>query len=91
MLNAEDALERLVARRMRADFVFADPPYADSEAYESLLELLGEGTLLAKEGRAIFEHSRRRVLPTLVGQLERMRVVEQGDAALSFYHLVLAA
>jgi 16S rRNA (guanine966-N2)-methyltransferase len=90
-LDADAAIARLIARRIRPDFVFADPPYADSEAYESVLELLGEGKILAKDGRVIFEHSRRRVLPPVVGQLERTRVVEQGDAALSFYHPVLAA
>ncbi len=90
-LNADVALERLAARRIRADIVFADPPYADTKAYESVLEMLGGGELLAKDGRAIFEHNRRRALPALVGQLERTRVVEHGDATLSFYHLVLAA
>jgi 16S rRNA G966 N2-methylase RsmD len=89
-LDFESAVERL-GRRLRADFVFADPPYANSDAYESVLEFLGEGDLLAKEGRAIVEHTRRRVLPAVAGKLERSRIVQQGDSALSFYHLVRAA
>jgi len=90
-LDAEVALERLAARRIRPDIIFADPPYADSKAYDSVLELLDESELLAKDGRAILEHSSKRTLPPVVGRLERVRVVEQGDSALSFYHLVLAA
>jgi 16S rRNA (guanine966-N2)-methyltransferase len=90
-LDAEAALERLAARRIRPDIVFADPPYADSQAYDAVLELLGESDLLAADGRAIFEHSSKRELPPFVGRLERTRVVDQGDSALSFYHLVLAA
>lgn len=89
--DAEVALERLAARRIRVDFVFVDPPYADSDAYESVLELLGEGELVAKDGMVIVEHDRRRALPALAEQLERTRVVEQGDSALTFYRLVLAA
>lgn len=90
-LDFQGALERLSGRRMRADFVFADPPYADSSAYESVLELLGEGELLGKDGRAIVEHSRRRILAAIAGNLERIRVVQQGDSALSFYRMVRAA
>jgi 16S rRNA (guanine966-N2)-methyltransferase len=90
-LDAESALRRLVACRIRANIVFADPPYDDSEAYETLPKLLGTSELLLKDGSAILEHSRRRTLPALVGKLERTRLVEQGDSALSFYNLVLAA
>jgi hypothetical protein len=34
---------------------------------------------------------RKRALPERSGELELARVVEQGDAALSFYRLALAA
>jgi hypothetical protein len=37
------------------------------------------------------EHERRRELPAIAGQLERVRVLEQGTAALSFYHVARAA
>jgi hypothetical protein len=39
----------------------------------------------------IAEHLRKRAFPEQVGELELARVVEQGDAALSFYRLALAA
>jgi 16S rRNA (guanine(966)-N(2))-methyltransferase RsmD len=84
-------LKRLVARRIRSEIVFADPPYADHAAYDDVLDLLGRSELLARDGVAVLEHSRRHSLPTVVGHIERTRVVEQGDAALSFYRLLLAA
>jgi 16S rRNA (guanine966-N2)-methyltransferase len=90
-LRAMPALDLLEARGVRADFVFADPPYADDAAYESAIESLGESEVLAPGGRAIFEHQRRRTLPAVTGRLERARVIEQGDSALSFYRVVLAA
>jgi 16S rRNA (guanine966-N2)-methyltransferase len=89
--DASAALERLSTRRIKADFVFADPPYANSDAYGEVLDLLGESELLAADGRLILEHDHRRILPAIAGQLERTRVVEQGDSVLSFYHLALAA
>ena len=84
-------LERLEARHTHADFIFLDPPYAAAEEYEKVLEYLGESPLLAPGGRIIAEHLKKRVLPQRIGELELARVVAQGDAALSFYRLALAA
>jgi len=90
-LDVEAAFQRLSAHRIKADIVFADPPYADVDAYDTTLKLLGKSDLLARNGLAIFEHARRRSLPDLSGKLERTRVVEHGDSALSFYEFALAA
>ena len=85
------AIERLEARRVHAQFIFLDPPYAADGEYESTLETLGESSIVAPEARVIVEHLRKRELPERAGDLELARVVEQGDAALSFYRLALAA
>jgi len=84
-------LEQLASRGTKADIVFADPPYADAKAYSSLLDWLGDSELIAAGGRVVLEHSRRLNLPVVAGMLERMRLIEQGDTALSFYVSVLAA
>ena len=84
-------LKRLEARHVHAQFVFLDPPYAATEEYESALAFLGGSPLVAPGGRVIAEHLRKRALPERIGELELARVVEQGDAALSFYRLALAA
>jgi 16S rRNA (guanine(966)-N(2))-methyltransferase RsmD len=85
------AIERLGSRHVHAQFIFLDPPYAADIEYESTLEALGESPLVAPDGRVIVEHLRKRELPERAGDLELARVVEQGDAALSFYRLALAA
>jgi 16S rRNA (guanine(966)-N(2))-methyltransferase RsmD len=90
-LDALAGLKSLVERRLRADLIFADPPYADTRAYEAVLHFLGDSDLLHADGRLILEHDRRRVLPAFAGQLERTRIVEQGDTHLSFYRPVRAA
>jgi 16S rRNA (guanine966-N2)-methyltransferase len=90
-MDAMDALERLAEDGAHVDFVFADPPYANTRAYEDILAFFGESQLLARSGRVIAEHRRNSDLPTIAGHLERMRVVEQGDTALSFYKPIFAA
>ena len=90
-LDAMDALRRLAESGARVDFVFADPPYANARAYEEVLAFLGESEVLARSGRVIAEHRRKSVLPALAGHLERIRIVEQGDTALTFYSPVFAA
>ncbi len=90
-MNVARAIERLEARRVHAQFIFLDPPYAADIEYERALESLGESPIVAPEGRVIVEHLKKRELPERAGELELTRVVEQGDAALSFYRLALAA
>ncbi len=90
-MNVARAIERLEARNVHAQFIFLDPPYAADIEYESTLEALGESPLVAPDGRVIVEHLRKRELSERAGDLELARVVEQGDAALSFYRLALAA
>lgn len=89
--DAMDALERLAASGARVDFVFADPPYANVRACANILEFLGESELLARSGLVIGEHRSKTDLPMLAGHLERVRLVEQGDTALSFYKPMLVA
>ena len=83
-------LGRLESRHVHAQFIFLDPPYAASDEYQSVIEFLGGASLVVPGGRVIAEHLKKRILPERAGELERIRVVEQGDAALSFYRLALA-
>ena len=84
-------LKRLEARHAHAQFVFLDPPYAATEEYDRVLEFLGDSAIVAPGGRVIAEHLRKRALPERIGELELVRVVEQGDAALSFFRPAPAA
>ncbi len=81
------------------DVVFLDPPYDQAEEYVSTLGALGgeAQSLLAPGGVVVAEHRRARrgsaPEPPLDGhgRLDRTRLLEQGDAALSFYALALPA
>jgi 16S rRNA (guanine(966)-N(2))-methyltransferase RsmD len=85
------------------DLAFLDPPYEAADEYEAALGLLGEGNwpprspnardqrhqglLLAPDALVLAEHRRKDRLEDRYGALERTRVLEQGDAALSFYQV----
>jgi len=70
-----------------ADFVFLDPPYRMKEAYTQALEKLAVSPLLKQYGTVIAEHDKRLEPGEKFGQLERLRKLEQGDSALSFYRI----
>ena len=69
------------------DVVFLDPPYDVEDEYASTLGLLGGASagLLAEGAVVIAEHRRKTKLEDRYGALRRSRLLQQGDAALSFY------
>ncbi len=69
------------------DLVFLDPPYEAAEEYAATLGLLGGGSaaMIAPGALVIAEHRRNERLGEQYGELGRTRLLEQGDAALSFY------
>jgi len=75
------------ARAGAFDLVFLDPPYDLEGEYETTLELLGAASagILADGAVVIAEHRRKQKLNDRHGALKRTRLLEQGDAALSFY------
>ena len=93
-LIAADALEglkALAARRLVADFIFLDPPYDRADEYERTLDFIDTSHLLVPMSRVVVEHSVKTELPDRFERIERDRLIEQGDAALSFYRLAAAA
>jgi len=80
-------LDELVKRGEKVDLVFLDPPYEAAAEYARTLEFLGGrgGTVLGEDARVIAEHRSKEELAENYGQLERVRMLKQGDAALSFY------
>ena len=90
-ITVAKALRRLTEFRQQADLVFLDPPY-ESKEYARTLELLGGDcrSFLAARAIVVAEHQRKQPLMPQYGLLERYRVLEQGDAALSFYRIPAA-
>jgi 16S rRNA (guanine(966)-N(2))-methyltransferase RsmD len=76
---------RGLANTITADFVFLDPPYRLEREYAGTLALLSESPALRPSARVIAEHQRKFDPGEQFGRLRRIRKLEQGDAALSFY------
>lgn len=90
-LDALRALQHLAAEHTLAsppfDIVFLDPPYAAADEYRRVLTFLGAAPFLAPGALVIVEHRRTSELPEALGNLDRVRVLRQGDASLSFFRV----
>jgi 16S rRNA (guanine(966)-N(2))-methyltransferase RsmD len=67
--------------RREAGIVFLDPPYDLTAEYDAALRALGERPPLL----VIVQHPVRLPLKDEYGQLRRLRLLKQGDNALSFF------
>ena len=92
-LDALRGLEKLAgettANPGTYDLVFLDPPYAAAEDYRRVLSFLGLSALLTEGSLVVAEHRRNFDLPEEEGSLAKVRVLRQGDAALSFYRCTI--
>jgi 16S rRNA (guanine(966)-N(2))-methyltransferase RsmD len=79
--------ERTQPDEFRFDIVFLDPPYEAKDEYTSSLTLLGaeSSEIFASDGLLVAEHRRKQKLEDQYGVLKKIRLLEQGDAALSFF------
>lgn len=85
--SVKEALPRLRETGRIADIIFLDPPWSSQDEYALALGLLGGECLgvLAPSAVVIAEHEKRHELQEHYGVLDRIRVLRQGDAALSFF------
>lgn len=77
------------AARADLDIAFLDPPYEAADEYRTTLDFLARhhAAILAPDAVVIAEHSRKQAPPPAFSELQRTRLLEQGDAALSFYQV----
>jgi 16S rRNA (guanine966-N2)-methyltransferase len=81
-------LQRISKLPQPIDLIFLDPPYEDEEEYSGTLNFFGSvrgSEILAPNTLVIAEHSSKVKLAMRYGALEHIRLVKQGDAALSFF------
>ncbi len=67
------------------DYIFIDPPYAATEDYARVMKYVASSNVLAPNGIVIVEHRKTLNLAESFVALKRVRLLRQGDAALSFY------
>jgi len=71
----------LTIARFPVEIAFLDPPYEVEREYLAALEALGEHP----PGLAVAQHSVRFTPADAYGRLRRIRMLKQGDNALTFY------
>jgi 16S rRNA (guanine(966)-N(2))-methyltransferase RsmD len=92
-LDALRGLEKLAtepnSRSSPFELVFLDPPYAAAEDYRRVLNFLGATPILSDSSIVVAEHRHSFDLPERFGQLQRARMLRQGDASLTFYRVLI--
>lgn len=83
--EAERALKALVKRRIIFDSIFLDPPYK-KQKLESMLQFIGEQSLLSIDGFIMCEHSSDVHLPHVAGLFKRVRFETYGIISVSVYY-----
>jgi 16S rRNA (guanine966-N2)-methyltransferase len=83
--DAMKALTGLEVAARQYDYIFIDPPYAATEDYSRVMKLVAASNILAPGGIVIVEHRKTFNIAESFATLKRVRVLRQGDAALSFY------
>jgi 16S rRNA (guanine(966)-N(2))-methyltransferase RsmD len=92
-VEADDVAERDAAEALRQwdkagvqfDVCFLDPPYRLHGAYGEILRTIARGTMLLEGGIVVAEHEKRFDPGEGEGNLQRYRLLKQGESALSFY------
>jgi 16S rRNA (guanine(966)-N(2))-methyltransferase RsmD len=89
-VDALRGLETLAVKQAKPnakafDYIFLDPPYAAAADYDRVLRFLGSSNLFGPETIVIAEHHRKFDLPEFFGKLQRVRILRQSDAALTFF------
>lgn len=83
--EVQRALPLLDSQAVAPDYVFLDPPYRRRQAYDETLRLLSQLRLLRPASLVIAEHEKKFDPGERFSALQRCRLLQQGDAALSFY------
>ncbi len=85
-MEVAHAIAKLAAQAHATfDLVFLDPPYAAEKEYAMAMNLLGASPVVSPTSVVIAEHRKSFELAETFGNLQRYRVLKQGDAVLSFF------
>ena len=85
--DAQEAIKLFHKNNRRFQLIFLDPPYHQSQAKKTLLNL-STYDILAPNGFIIVQHFKKDDLPAQLGVLSLFRQSKYGDTLLSFYSKV---
>ncbi|QTD42421.1 16S rRNA (guanine(966)-N(2))-methyltransferase RsmD [Sporosarcina sp. Te-1] len=82
--DARNAAKKLKSMDVLADYLFIDPPYAQTEFYGLINDFI-ELELLTSDAIIICEHDKKMDLPESYGDFSRAKHVIYGSSAISIY------
>ena len=82
--EARQAVDRLSSRGNVFDIIFLDPPYA-MEDIASLMEKIIDKEIIAKYGKIIVEHDKRKEMPESLRGFKKKSARKYGNTVLSIY------
>jgi len=80
-------LWRFKRQHVAVDVVFLDPPYQMRDAYKATITALAESSAVWAMTLVVAEHEKKFDPGSEFGALRRIRLLVQGDSALSFYRI----
>jgi 16S rRNA (guanine(966)-N(2))-methyltransferase RsmD len=84
-IDAKKSLLLLKKDKIYFDYIYIDPPFADSELFTTIISLLDTLSLLSEDGLIIIEHDERVVLGDDYINLKKIDERKYGNNLLSFY------
>ncbi|MCZ2258894.1 16S rRNA (guanine(966)-N(2))-methyltransferase RsmD [Sporosarcina sp. G11-34] len=82
--DAKSAVVVLRKQEKIVDYLFIDPPYAETKYYE-LAQKIAEADLLSNRAIVICEHDKKMSLPETFGLYQKSNCTVYGNSAISIY------
>ncbi|MBB4824042.1 16S rRNA (guanine(966)-N(2))-methyltransferase RsmD [Sporosarcina luteola] len=82
--DARIATKKMKSLNVQADYLFIDPPYAQTDFYGLIYDFI-ELELLTSDAMIICEHDKKLELPEAYGEYARVKHVVYGSSAISIY------
>ncbi len=81
------ALDILQKRKLRFEYVFVDPPFADEEIFSKIMPALDRADVLTERGILVIRTRRKKNLQAQLNRLKKYRVNEYGESILHYFCL----
>jgi 16S rRNA (guanine(966)-N(2))-methyltransferase RsmD len=81
------AIAILDQRKIKFDYIYADPPFTVQSIFSPLLKAIDQSSLLASEGILIIRSPRKMNLTAKLSRLQEYRFDNYGESTLHYYRL----
>ncbi len=83
--TAEEAIDYLSHQKIKCDFIFADPPYAQGKNLIGLINRIDQKEILAIDGKIVIETEKSVIMPIEKSRLLCYKEKKYGNTLVRFY------